>query len=251
MFCPNCGTQIPDDSIFCENCGTPLNAQQQDTQQPEQDAQSLSVQQTVFPPQAVPQQSVPQESRQLSGQKDTGKKKKRFRIILAAVLVLVLGFFLIKTIQFISKTGYGEVTDRNGGEPELNGMHIEPQKIYDKDDLSIWATGIDYWEYEGNENYTVYFYIENRSFDSLWLVSEDTKINGIPIDSTAFLTEIVHGKACADWMNDHMFIDLPALRKAGIDRIETISFRIRKEATSPLGFSRGKSSTETMTIRVS
>jgi len=24
MICPNCGTQIPDDSIFCENCGTRL-----------------------------------------------------------------------------------------------------------------------------------------------------------------------------------------------------------------------------------
>ncbi|MGC9167900.1 MAG: DUF2116 family Zn-ribbon domain-containing protein [Desulfurella sp.] len=22
MFCPNCGTQIPDDSKFCPSCGT-------------------------------------------------------------------------------------------------------------------------------------------------------------------------------------------------------------------------------------
>lgn len=24
MFCPNCGNNIPDDSVFCENCGTNL-----------------------------------------------------------------------------------------------------------------------------------------------------------------------------------------------------------------------------------
>ncbi len=27
MFCPNCGTQLPDDAGFCGNCGTRLNAQ--------------------------------------------------------------------------------------------------------------------------------------------------------------------------------------------------------------------------------
>ena len=28
IYCPNCGTSLPDDSAFCENCGTPINQAQ-------------------------------------------------------------------------------------------------------------------------------------------------------------------------------------------------------------------------------
>lgn len=34
MFCPRCGTQMPDDSAFCANCGNPLSAGQPPAQQP-------------------------------------------------------------------------------------------------------------------------------------------------------------------------------------------------------------------------
>lgn len=34
MFCPNCGTQNPDGTVFCAGCGTNLNAQQAPAQQP-------------------------------------------------------------------------------------------------------------------------------------------------------------------------------------------------------------------------
>jgi ketosteroid isomerase-like protein len=32
MFCPSCGNQVPDDSVFCPACGTDLNAARQTTQ---------------------------------------------------------------------------------------------------------------------------------------------------------------------------------------------------------------------------
>ncbi len=34
MICPNCGINLPDDSLFCENCGTPLSASQQTVDTP-------------------------------------------------------------------------------------------------------------------------------------------------------------------------------------------------------------------------
>ncbi|MBR0311016.1 MAG: zinc-ribbon domain-containing protein, partial [Oscillospiraceae bacterium] len=34
MFCPNCGTQLPDDSAFCENCGVRLGGAAPQPQQP-------------------------------------------------------------------------------------------------------------------------------------------------------------------------------------------------------------------------
>ncbi len=34
MFCPNCGTAVPDGQAFCNNCGVPLNNQQKPFQAP-------------------------------------------------------------------------------------------------------------------------------------------------------------------------------------------------------------------------
>ena len=34
MFCPNCGTKLPDDSKFCENCGTALGGVITEEKQP-------------------------------------------------------------------------------------------------------------------------------------------------------------------------------------------------------------------------
>lgn len=31
IYCPSCGTSLPDDSAFCENCGTPINQAQPTT----------------------------------------------------------------------------------------------------------------------------------------------------------------------------------------------------------------------------
>ena len=53
MFCPNCGTQIPDDSAFCENCGTKIAAaaQQGPQQSPYQQTQAAQQQWQQYAPQ--------------------------------------------------------------------------------------------------------------------------------------------------------------------------------------------------------
>ena len=48
MFCPNCGTQLPDGSQFCGNCGAPQNAQQ---------APNAAPQQPQYDPNFAPQQA--------------------------------------------------------------------------------------------------------------------------------------------------------------------------------------------------
>ena len=57
MFCPNCGNQIPDDSVFCENCGANLAAAQQPSyqQQPQMAQQQWQAQQPQYQQQYVPQ----------------------------------------------------------------------------------------------------------------------------------------------------------------------------------------------------
>ena len=62
MFCPECGTQLLDDSVFCENCGARLDGQPQmqpQSQVPPQQGESPF----AVPPvqQQVPQQQAPDE----------------------------------------------------------------------------------------------------------------------------------------------------------------------------------------------
>ena len=51
MFCPNCGTQIPDGSGFCPNCGAQLGGtpQQPRTQQPQEAQQSPKAKSKLVP----------------------------------------------------------------------------------------------------------------------------------------------------------------------------------------------------------
>lgn len=57
MFCPNCGTQVPDGSAFCQNCGANLAAAQQPVQQPQYQQTQQPQQQYPY----APQQAQPKE----------------------------------------------------------------------------------------------------------------------------------------------------------------------------------------------
>lgn len=64
MYCPNCGTQLPDGSRFCTNCGTslaqPEQPQQEQYQQPQQQYQQPQ-QQQYQPYQPYPQGYAPMD----------------------------------------------------------------------------------------------------------------------------------------------------------------------------------------------
>ena len=79
MFCPNCGAQMPDDSVFCEKCGTPLTAQQHNAQAPPP-APPVPPQQQYQHPQYQQQQAMQQPS----------KSKKIIPVAIAAVAVVLV-----------------------------------------------------------------------------------------------------------------------------------------------------------------
>lgn len=76
MFCPNCGTQIPDGSAFCQNCGARLTAAQ-----PVQQPQYQQPQQAPYQPQPQVQPPQPQPKKKGSIVK--------IAVICAAVAVLL------------------------------------------------------------------------------------------------------------------------------------------------------------------
>ena len=58
MFCPNCGTSVPDGSKFCESCGSSMNH----SEETEEKLQEPILQQPQYQP--PPQQPVPQQQTQ-------------------------------------------------------------------------------------------------------------------------------------------------------------------------------------------
>ena len=78
MFCPNCGTQVPDGSAFCQNCGANLAAAQQPVQQPQ-------YQQTQQPQQQYPY--APQQAQP--------KEKSKLPLIVGTVVAAVLLFSVV------------------------------------------------------------------------------------------------------------------------------------------------------------
>lgn len=78
MFCPNCGNQIPDDSVFCENCGANLAAAQQPAQQTPYQQQPQMAQQQWQAQQPQYQQQYQQPQQQYVPQ-DDGQHKISIR----------------------------------------------------------------------------------------------------------------------------------------------------------------------------
>jgi len=78
MLCPNCGAQMPDDSVFCEKCGTPLAAQQQSAPPMQPQQQQYQPQQQYQQPQYQQPKGVPT------------KTKATIAILCAAAIVLWL-----------------------------------------------------------------------------------------------------------------------------------------------------------------
>ena len=209
MFCPNCGTQIPDDSAFCENCGTKTATVQEPVQQSTQQPLPPAQQQTEPVRQPVQPSAAP-------------KKKKRFVLILgiaaAFLLVLVIAVRLFAPYMLYgARLGYGTVTDSNNGASDLLGARVEPQKLYEDDSVTVYVTGL------GSDEYRLfaelYVHVENHTLRKITFQSDNECVNGYRVYSSLYVE--VPGKGSAD---DKMMIDWAALDMAGIEKIGEIEF---------------------------
>ena len=243
---------IPDDSVFCEFCGV---KQDERLLQPNGDLRTNENYQSsttyVQKPPPVVQSNVNNENHQ--NHMSVPKSRKKLFKIIGSIAAAILLFIIIGiSVIYLSQTGYGKVEDCNGNEPELNGMYIEPQKIYDDNNLVIYATGISYNEY--GDWYKVYFYIESRNINKIWLNSDDVYINNNPDDKNIVtnLISTIHGKSYAKYLNDYMIIHVPELHDEGIYQIDTISFGLTERRYGILGWYKGRSRiTDSVTIKVS
>lgn len=88
MVCKNCGTQLPDGSVFCQNCGANLTQQ---AQQPQQQPQQQQYQQPQYQAPVKPVVNMP-------------KAKLGMAVGLLAALTCFLGMF--STLGAILAAGY-------------------------------------------------------------------------------------------------------------------------------------------------
>lgn len=145
MFCPYCGTQLPDGSAFCGNCGKPLS------QQPASNA-APAAQPAGMPPAPSPQPgNVPSTTPpDFNQQTPFGAKpaKKPFQVtrgmtigILAVAVVAVVAIVLAVTGVF-GGGGAGE-SSANGVADRLGGVYNNLlQSDFDSDAFESFGNGL-------------------------------------------------------------------------------------------------------------
>ena len=121
MFCPNCGTNLPDGTKFCSNCGSTLsqpapaqNPQPAQNQQPAASPYAPNYQQPQQPAQQAyqqPQQAYqqPQQQNYYQQPKKPVNKKLIAIIASAAVVVIAIAVVLIIVLGGGSGSGYEDV----------------------------------------------------------------------------------------------------------------------------------------------
>lgn len=97
MFCPKCGTQMPDDARFCPNCQAPMAAAQQPQPAPVQ-PQPTPVQPRPAP---VATKSVKPVKK---GNLITNLLDSRFRILAIIALVVWLGAMAVTVVSYFTAT---------------------------------------------------------------------------------------------------------------------------------------------------
>ena len=146
MFCPNCGMQLPDGSVFCGSCGTKLSAAQAPAQQSEY--------------QQHPQMAQQQWQQQPAAPKRKLSKGKLIGIV-AAVVVVILAAMLAMQGAFIPK-GW-------------NGATITPQRLYEDDGVTIDVTDLRY-DKDRYYQYGIGLKVTNRYDSTIVVNCEDLVI---------------------------------------------------------------------------
>ena len=144
MFCPHCGTQLPDGSAFCGNCGKPLNQQSADNAAPA--AQPAGMPPTPAPqPGSVPPTTPPDFNQQTPF--DVKPAKKPFQVtrgmtigILAVAVVAVVAIVLAVTGVFGGGSGESSAT---AVADKLDGLYNDLlQSDFDSDAFESFGNGM-------------------------------------------------------------------------------------------------------------
>ncbi|MDO4488022.1 MAG: zinc-ribbon domain-containing protein [Eubacteriales bacterium] len=140
MYCPQCGTQLPDDSVFCESCGAKISnpgagapkAPQYTQQAPLQpqysqtQPQNTAPQKQYTPPQARPYEGPAEGYRQqrpVKPQKQGGTVK--IIIICAVILVVAAAIIVVANLGLFDKGG----SKKNGKD---SGKQVETEAKSEK-----------------------------------------------------------------------------------------------------------------------
>ena len=106
MFCPNCGNEIPDDSLFCEECGTKLD----DTEMQENNQNSSYVE-------------GDSQDEGISDNGVQGNTIKILAVIAVIIIALVVGILFLKNRNVNGK----ETTDIQQASVEKSEDSVRPQ----------------------------------------------------------------------------------------------------------------------------
>ncbi len=143
MYCPKCGSQIPDEAVFCPKCGAQVNAAGYAPQE------SYTQQQTYMPPQSapgprtytqpqtyMPPQTVPAQPAKASRKKGGALKKLLALVVIAAVLYAGGPYIKVLVEKYIGRFRGEPVTQDGGGDERGETWQSIFQEIFGKDEGS-------------------------------------------------------------------------------------------------------------------
>lgn len=197
MFCPSCGTQLPDDSQFCSNCGARISASTalQLAQSPVQQLDAQTLQHSV----QQPQQAAPK------------KKKSMIKIVvIAAAVLVVLGIAAAGFGSRLYHHGLKEITDQNEG-----GERIEPQKLYGDENFALYVTGLKRYDWG---SLTIYLQLDNYSKKKINARYRLEAVNGIGFRDTHTYRDIPAKSS----QECYIHLDNTDLEALGVDEIGTL-----------------------------
>lgn len=143
MFCPKCGTQIPDGSKFCPGCGSPVAGQTAPAaspqpasaaapqQAPDASQQSASAYQQV--PTAVPQQAPAYQQAPAAPQ----PPKKNVKPIIICAVVAAVAVIVVAVCMYMSKGGiFSDANDGDSADAATPVAETEQETPWTSMDLS-------------------------------------------------------------------------------------------------------------------
>lgn len=140
MYCPKCGSQIPDEAVFCPKCGTQVKTAGHTPQQSYVPPQAYTTPQPGTAPQSfvqpqvyVPQQTVQTQPAITSRKRGGGLKKLLALVVIAAVLYAAGPYIKDVLEKYLGKFRGEPVTQDGGGDERAEAWKSIFQELFGKD----------------------------------------------------------------------------------------------------------------------